>query len=222
MALTTKEAWDKAFEQSVPIVSAGIGTLSLVVGIITLSRANLGQRVYYEDGQYLVAVREPGQWNNICDFIQPHNPDVIAAYFQYGPTPWNLFDLVCQSLSYRRDIGEFWQTPSETLARGEGDCEDSSILLTSLIRSGGYPVHTALGDYQGYGHAWCEYNGQILETTYTRARLTPDPQHYTPLVLFDERDLIELHPGALDELFSLQRNEELKLSLMGGVVDGFA
>ena len=81
-----------------------------------------GKRIYYSDGGYMVSVRYPGQWHDIRDFVQPHNPDVVAVYRQIGPAPWDLYDFVCRRIDYRLDFGEFWAFPSEVLARGEADC----------------------------------------------------------------------------------------------------
>ncbi|MBA7549607.1 hypothetical protein ES705_42097 [subsurface metagenome] len=190
-----------------------LGTMALL-----LSRPS-GQRVYYQDGQILVAVRYPGQWNSLQDFVQPDNPDILAALSQCGPNPWDLYNFVCQEISYRYDVGEFWQTPSETL-RGYGDCEDSAILLTSLIRAGEVPnCYVALGSLGDYGHAWCQLDGGILETTYTRAQPVPDPQNYCPYLYFNDQDIIELWPNALAELFELRRNEITKLNLMATALE---
>ena len=193
-----------------PVV--GIGTAIIVVGTLLVRVFVLGRRVY-QDGQYLVSVRFPGQRHDIRSFVQPDNPDVVAVYSQIGPDAWQLLDFVCRHVSYKREVGEHWQFPSETLAREEGDCEDSALLTCSLLKNfnDGY---VALGSYQGYGHAWCQLNGQILETTYIRAQPVPDPEHYIPYVLFDDRDVIELWPGALGEVFELGRDEPIKLSLM--------
>lgn len=177
------------------------------------------QRAYYQDGQYLVAVRFLGQRNDIRDFVQPGNADVLAVYSQVGPDPWALYDWVCRNIDYKRDIGEFWQTPSETL-RGYGDCEDSSNLLTSLLRNS-TNAYTVLGNYQGWGHAWvASGEGEILEATYTRARHVPDPQDYCPYCIFNESEVLELWPGALDEVFALGRDEATKLNLMAEAVNG--
>ncbi|MBA7609488.1 hypothetical protein ES703_16679 [subsurface metagenome] len=187
--------------------------MCLFLGTLLLSR--LRQRAYYEDGQYLVNVRY-GQWHDLRDFIQPSNPDVLAEYSQIGPNYWALYDFVCRNISYRLDFGEFWQVPSETL-RGYGDCEDSSILLTSLLRNF-TNAHVAVGEYQGYGHAWCQGAGQILETTYTFAQPVPDPQDYRSYLYFDDREVIELWPGALEEIFALRRDEVTKLDLMAAAL----
>jgi len=190
-----------------PVFSIGIGVLSLLpLAIMPLTR----WRVLYEDGQYLVNVR--GQWQDLRDFIQPSNPDVLAVYSQIGPNYWALYDFVCRNISYRLDVGEFWQVPSETL-RGYGDCEDSSILLTSLLRNF-TQAHVAVGMYRGYGHAWCQRAGQILETTYTSARVVLDPLDYCPYLYFNDQEVIELWPGALEEMFALKRSEVTKLDLM--------
>ncbi|MBA7645852.1 hypothetical protein ES703_53611 [subsurface metagenome] len=163
---------------------------------------------------YLVPVRYLWQWHDIREFIQPENPDVLATYSQIGPDPWALYDFVCRNVDYKFDIGEFWQMPSETLRRGAGDCEDTSILLTSLIRAGGASdCYVALGSLADYGHAWVAHRGQILETTYTSARQAT-PRGYHLMALFNDIEAIELYPGALDEVFSLRRDEEAKLNLI--------
>ncbi|GAJ22157.1 unnamed protein product, partial [marine sediment metagenome] len=102
----------------------GVATGVIVVFAVAVRAFTFGRRVY-QDGQYLISVRYPGQWHDLREFVQPDNPDVLAAYFQYGPDPRALYDWVCRNIDYRRDIGEFWQTPSETL-KGIGDCEDTS------------------------------------------------------------------------------------------------
>jgi hypothetical protein len=147
------------------------------------------------------------------DFVQPDKLGVVAYYSDIGPDVWGCLDLVCRNISYRQDIGEFWQFPSETIWRGTGDCEDSSILTCSLLRNftNGYVV---LGAYQGYGHAWCQCNGEILETTYTRARPVPDPQDYCPYVCFNDQEVVELWLGALSKVFDLGRDEATKLNLI--------
>lgn len=201
------------------VVPVAIST-GVVVGIALLGRTLvIGRRVSSQDEQYLVSVRYPGQWHGLREFVQPDNPDVLAAYSQYGPDPWALYDFVCRNIDYRRDWGEFWQLPSETL-RGHGDCEDASILLTSLIRAGGPAnCYVALGSLGGYGHAWCQLDGRVLESTYTRARPVPDPEDYRTLALFNESEVVELWPGALDEVFALGRDEVRKLDLMARVLE---
>lgn len=219
--VTAEEKWNQAFEHIVPTVSLAVGILSVGLATIALTRPSIARRAYYQDGQYLVAVRYPGQWNDIRDFITPDDLAVLAVFSQVGQDAWQLFDLVCREISYRRDTGEFWQLARETLARQRGDCEDTSILLTSLLWNF-TDAKVALGDYQGYGHAWCLHNGQILETTYTQARPVPDPEDYCANVLFDDQEVIELWPGAFEELFALRRDEATKLLLMSKALESVA
>lgn len=220
MSSIIEEEWNRSFLRVLPVASLGLGVLSTIMAILTLQRYKpLGQRVYSQDGTYLVNVRYPGQWHDIRSFVQPTNPDVVTIYHQYGPHYWALYDFVCRNIDYRRDIGEFWLTPSETL-RGYADCEDTSILLTSLIRASGAPeAYVSLGSYQGYSHAWCQYRGEIMESTFTQARPVLDPEHYELYCLFNEQDVIELWPGALGEIFDLRRDEAMKLGLMAEVVE---
>ncbi|KKN34652.1 hypothetical protein LCGC14_0791680 [marine sediment metagenome] len=210
--MITKEQGDLLVKQALPVVSLSIGIVSLALGIIRAGASTIGQRVETSNGQYLVNVRR-GQWYDLRDFVQPDNPDVDALYSEIGPDAWALYDEVSKRISYRLDVGEMFLFPSETLARGQGDCEDTSILLTSLLRNFA-DAHVALGSLHGLGHAWVVYGGEIFETTYTAARPVPDPENYVAFVLFDEREVLELWPGALGEVFNIGRDEETKLNLM--------
>lgn len=131
-----------------------------------------------------------------------------------------LWDWVCHQISYRSDDGEYWYFPSETLARGAGDfkgagdCDDSANLLTSLLRSAGFNAYTVVGSYRGFGHAWTELDGEILETTYTYAHPVPDSQNYRAYAKFNDQKVIEIWEGALSQLFQLARDACQKLTLM--------
>ncbi len=206
---------------AIPILLGLSAATFMLVTLPTFLRnilPRLGSRVQYRDGLYYVAVRNPGEWHEIREFIQPSNPDIIAFYSQIGSDVWNCLDFVCRNISYRRDIGEFWQLPSETIATGQGDCEDSAMLLTSLLKNF-TNAHVVLGSLQGWGHAWgASEEGEILETTYTQATIVPDPENYRPYVYFSDREVIEMWLGALREVFELRRNEARKLNLMAGVL----
>ncbi len=57
---------------------------------------------------------------------------------------------------------EFWQLPRETIEWGNGDCEDVSILLCTMMRIAGVPasdIRIVLGfaPSEGVGHAWTEF-----------------------------------------------------------------
>jgi len=127
-----------------------------------------------------------------------------------------LLDYMCKSVSYRSDNGEFWFFPDEVIRRRAGDCDDSAILLCSLLRNF-YPadrVYVVAGIYRGLGHAWVELDGEVLEPTYTYAHPVPDPWNYKKLVAFNDQEVFEMWPGALGRLFQLAKNECKKLALM--------
>jgi hypothetical protein len=109
-----------------------------------------------------------------------------------------------QSLPYTYDIStgldEYPRYPIETLVDGGGDCEDTSILMASILRSLGYGVillifeptadisgHVAVGVAGGegvYGTYW-EYKGRkyyYLETTGDGWLLGETPEQYTSAV----------------------------------------
>ena len=91
---------------------------------------------------------------------------------------------------------ERWQTAGETFAKGQGDCEDTSILLVDALLSAGYPAKVAIGRNRKVGeHAWCvvKVGGEeyLLETTggkpseKTIPRVSEVGGHYVPRQLFD-------------------------------------
>jgi len=45
-----------------------------------------------------------------------------------------------QSIKYSDDVSEYWKYPIETLADGNGDCEDTAILTAALLKEMGYDV----------------------------------------------------------------------------------
>jgi len=189
------------------------GTCFAVIGLVASQRLRVNLRVRYADGRYLVAVRHLGEWHEIREFVQPFSPSVVGAQADI----WDCLDWVCRNISYREDVGEFWQLSSETLTKKEGDCEDSAILLTSMLR-GFTNAYVVLGSLQGWGHAWGTSEGEILEATYTEAIVVPDPENYCPYVYFSDREVIELWPGALADVFELRRREAAKLNLMAAAL----
>ncbi len=170
-------------------------------------------RVHYQDGEYLVAVRSPSEWHELREFIDPLDPKVQQIYRQVGPDTWALLNWVCKRIEYRSDDGEWWRFPAETIVGTQGDCDDSAILLCSLLRNF-TDCYAVVGSYRGFGHAWVQTDGQILETTYTFAHAVPDPQNYRPFAMFNDQEVIELWPRALGQLFEVARSECRKLALM--------
>ncbi len=218
--MATVEEWTEEFLRTVPVASLALGVFSTAMGIITVWHYGpLAKRVFYKDSQLLVSVRYPGQRHELRDFVQPDNPDIVALYGKTGPDAWSCLDWVCRNIAYRHDVAEFWQFPSETLVRRQGDCEDSSLLLCSLLENF-TDSYVVLGSYRDYGHAWCQSDGQLFETTFTSAQPVPDPEHYSPYILFNQEKVIELWPGALKDIFRLSRNEVAKLKLMAAAYVG--
>jgi len=136
---------------------------------------------------------------------------------------YRLLDYVCRNVSYKSDNGEFWELPVEVLTEKASDCDGTTLLLVSMLRRF-YPadrVYAVVGSYRGYGHAWVELDGEILETTYTSARPVADPQQYRAYARFNDQEVIELWPRSMSRLFQLAHNEGLKLALMTEAVGNY-
>lgn len=84
-----------------------------------------------------------------------------------------VFEFVRDKIRYVRDIRgvETLQTPDKTLEFGQGDCDDKSVLLASLLESIGHPTRfVAIGFKPGvFVHVYVETkigtNWVSLETT---------------------------------------------------------
>jgi predicted transglutaminase-like cysteine proteinase len=96
-----------------------------------------------------------------------------------------------------RDI---WQTALETQSLGQGDCEDSSIMLVDWLLARGFQARVVLGHYGDMGgHAWVvvrlDGTDYLLESTEGPPNLEQPPYvsdvgaRYVPDTLFD-RDAI--------------------------------
>lgn len=131
-----------------------------------------------------------------------------------------LWDWVCRNVSYRSDDGEWWEFPDETIRDRASDCDGSANLLTSLLRSAGFNAYTVVGSYRGFGHAWTELAGEILETTYNCAHAVLDPHNYRAYAMFNDQEIIELWPWSMSQLFQLAHSESNKLALMAETVNG--
>ena len=188
--------------------------LEAIVNSVTGRGQGSAARVMHVNGSYLVAVREPGVWYDVRDFVRPNDPEVQRVVETVGTDWWDLYRYVCRNIAYRSDVGEHWFFPHETL-QGHGDCEDTSFLLTSLLIGAGSSSYAVLGEYAGWGHGWVEKDRQIMETTLTEPIVVDDPQNYRPFFFFNDVVAQELWPGALEQVMGTWRNEYAKLKFIG-------
>ncbi|MBA7711348.1 hypothetical protein ES703_120307 [subsurface metagenome] len=69
----------------------GVSTAVIVILTVLIRVFAFGRRAHHQDGRYLVSVRYPGQWHDLREFIQPDNPDVVAAYSRILAKPKVVF-----------------------------------------------------------------------------------------------------------------------------------
>lgn len=109
---------------------------------------------------------------DVRNFIFPKSyilEDIVKKYKLAGKTPEDTMYKCCLFvIDYIKYVGdleargqqEYWQTPEDTIARRQGDCEDGAILMKSLALCAGIPdwrVKIVAGNVTGGGHAYCTF-----------------------------------------------------------------
>jgi predicted transglutaminase-like cysteine proteinase len=94
---------------------------------------------------YVAAKPQVNVFNNETAFIQPKSvAELATSLVEPDKTTYEnlmiLYHFVRDNIKYADDgemwgIMDYWQTPTETLRLGTGDCEDQAILLLSLIKA---------------------------------------------------------------------------------------
>lgn len=90
-----------------------------------------------------------------------------------------LFEFVRRNVRYVRDIHgvETVQTPEKTLELGYGDCDDSSVLLATLLESTGHPTRfVAVGTRNPD-----QYEHVYVETRIGNSWIALDPTELRPM-----------------------------------------
>jgi hypothetical protein len=183
----------------------GVATESIV--------GKLGQ--YYD---LAADVRYKNSHIPIRQLVQPDDPEVkeIAGILHQAP---DFIDAACEFVNsfttYGLEEGDYWRTPAESLAKAaaeEGiDCDDSAILLCSLLRNHIPPekVYCAVGMWsvsgkrEGHMFVLIEDEGgedRILESTASPER--PVQGKYELYAIFNDKYCFATKAGL--ELFDLK------------------
>jgi len=173
---TTEEAmaYFKIGEESVKQLVKN-GAISVIAGDSKIKR--------YDD--LLADVRHDQKHHSIRSLVQVDDPEVrevARVLVQASDFISAAQEFVNSFTTYGSEVGDFWRTPSETLEKRAGvDCDDSAILLTSILRNYIPPdqVYCAFGLWslggKTDGHMFVVTEGEggedrILESTAHPAR----------------------------------------------------
>ncbi|MFH1485761.1 MAG: hypothetical protein ABIH46_06800, partial [Chloroflexota bacterium] len=157
----------------------------------------LGLRLYPDLG---AKVRNDGRRYSVRSLVQPQSPlvgPVAEVLHQANDFIVAAWDFVHQFTTYKREVGEFWALPDEMLEARKGDCDDSSILLCSILRCylPADAVYCAVGTWQNgrsaEGHMWVVMEGDDGEDRTLESTASPEVQlhgSYDILTLFNDRN----------------------------------
>lgn len=155
----------------------------------------------------VLAPDERGKFRFVNDFLTGYQPP--ARYSQEGSRLHEMFTIwsaVVNNCVYTKDTSDkhanrdAWQFAVETITRGRGDCEDSSLLLADWLISRGFNARVALGRYGDLGqHAWVVTRVDGIDYLLESTEGHPSPEkppyladvgaRYVPETLFDREAL---------------------------------
>jgi len=153
------------------------GAISVIAGDNKIKRYN----------DLLADVRHDQKYHSIRSLVQVDDPevrDVARVLVQAADFISAAQEFVNSFTTYGSEVGDFWRTPSETLEKRTGvDCDDSSILLTSILRNYippdqvfcAFGLWTLEGKTEGHMFVVTEGEGdedRILESTAPPAKST--------------------------------------------------
>jgi hypothetical protein len=112
-------------------------------------------------------------------YVTPYNKEVQRAINESDPCDscgrkavgMRFWEYVFNNVDYK--LSEEWFTPEQTLRRGEGDCEDVTFLVGSMLLGYGMgDVDIAVGDLihsdeREEEHTWVELDGMVIDATGT-------------------------------------------------------
>ena len=159
------------------------GAISIVAGNSKLKR--------YDD--LLADVRHDQKYHPIRSLVQPDDPEVrdVARVLVQAPD----FIAVAQEFvnsftTYRPEVGDYWNTPAETIAAQAGDCDDKAILLCSILRNYIPPdrVYCVFGLWRAgketTGHMWVVTEGEDDQDRIVEATAGPEKPGKGKYILF--------------------------------------
>jgi transglutaminase-like putative cysteine protease len=80
-------------------------------------------------------------WPEDDTFLRDLVKAINSGLTDYYEIATNTLHFVEALMPYTPEVGDYWQTPVETLYLQTGDCEDGAILYVALLRTLGYPVY---------------------------------------------------------------------------------
>lgn len=155
-------------------------------------------------------VRHDGKFHSIKQLVHPDDPEVreiARVLVQADDFVGACQDFVDSFTTYKQEIGDYWELPSETLRRQAADCDGKAILLCSILRNyiPAEEVYCAFGTWRQNGreegHMWVVMDSggeedRIVESTASSRR--PVKGKYNLQAIFNDRYAFSYPEGIRD------------------------
>jgi transglutaminase-like putative cysteine protease len=125
----------------------------------------------YDAPEFLfVNVDRNSRYHAVQQLVRPWE---VEHLLNRNPSPWVVMNLppfaeqvaqwlrgeyAARRFAYQSDPSGFdvWYSPATTLRRRQGDCEDWTLVVVSMLLAGGVSSAVCVGSVPGGGHAWVE------------------------------------------------------------------
>lgn len=151
-------------------------------------------------------VRYSNKHEAIKNLVQPNDPEVrdLARVLVADADFVAASQAFVHSFTkYRTEIGDYWRMPAEMLDSREGDCDDSAILLCSILRNyiPADKVFCAVGLWNGDGHMWVVTDSGSGRDRIVESTASPDATirgNYKIEAIFNDRFALSTDLGLVD------------------------
>lgn len=146
---------------------------------------------FHQVGDVLGKVRRDGNYHSLKSFITPNEPlvqELASILYSGGNFVKDTQDFIHSEIKYKKERGDFWKLPVQSLIDGYGDCEDTSLVITSLLRNfiGPEYIYCVVGEWRGDGHCWVIAEQRLIESTRS-SRVLVRERGYKPYVFFNDQ-----------------------------------
>jgi len=108
-------------------------------------------------------------YEKVNSLVDPSDVEDVANGLSAGYDSYDIqeviaaFDWVQKNIEYKDDPEDHWQSPSETLSLGTGDCEDQAMLVSAIVSELGGNARVNLIEGHAFATVYIGPNSSVVD-----------------------------------------------------------